>query len=412
MHIVFLTTSGMIGGAERSLLDLIFSLREAQPNWQFTVIAGEAGPLSKACEEIGARALVMELASDLARLGEFGVSNSRDSKKFSAMLAGRVALGGFSALRYARRLKRLLNDLKPDLVDTNGLKMHVFAGWATPPHVPLVWHIHDYVGTRPLLVRLLRLFIRRCDAAVVNSDSVGKDFQAALAPRIPIHTVCYGIDLKEFSADGPKLDLDAACQLPPREDGLVRIGLVGTFGKHKGHHTFLEALTMLPSDLAFRAYVVGGPLYRTDASQWSLDDLKHHVSRLGLSDRVGFTGFVSNPAAAMRSLDIVVHATTQPEPFGLVIAEAMACRRALTASRAGGAMEVFCEGVNALGHAPGDAHDLAGAIVRLAGDSNLRRTLGDAGRQTAERYFNRERLGGQLISIYRSVSPLPSRQTA
>jgi glycosyltransferase involved in cell wall biosynthesis len=256
------------------------------------------------------------------------------------------------------------------------------------------------------------MFIRRCNAAVVNSESVGKDFQLALAPRIPIHTVWNGIDLKEFSADGPKLDLDAACQLPPSEKALVRIGLVGTFAKHKGHHTFLEAVAMLPSDLQFRAYVVGGPLYRTDASQWSLDDLKSRVSRLGLSDRVGFTGFVSNPSAAMRSLDIVVHATTQPEPFGLVIAEAMACRRALTASRAGGAVEVFCEGVNALGHAPGDVQDLAAAIARLASDSNLRRTLGEAGRQTAERYFNRDRLGGQLVSIYESVSPLPSCQTA
>ena len=412
MHIVFLNTAGQIGGAERSLLDLIFSLRQAQPDWQFTVIAGETGPFSNACEEIGAHALAMDMPSDLARLGDFALSGASGRKQFRAVLAGRLALSGFSALRYGCRLRRLLSDLKPDLVHTNGLKMHLFGGWATPLYVPLVWHIHDYVSPRPVMVRLLRMSIRRCDAAVVNSESVGKDFQLALAPRIPIHTVSNGIDLKEFSADGPKLDLDAACQLPPSKEELVRIGLVGTFGKHKGHQTFLEALALLPSDLAFRAYVVGGPLYRTDASQWSLADLKNHASRLGLSKRVGFTGFVSKPAAAMRSLDIVVHATTQPEPFGLVIAEAMACRRALTASRAGGAMEVFCEGVNALGHSPGDVQDLAGAIVRLASDSNLRRTLGDAGRRTAERYFNRERLGGQLISIYRSLSPLTSRQTA
>jgi glycosyltransferase involved in cell wall biosynthesis len=412
MHIVFLNTAGQIGGAERSLLDLIFSLRQTRPDWQFTVIAGETGPLSKACEEIGAHAVTMDMPSDLARLGDFALSGTAGRKELRAVLAGRIALRGFSALRYASRLKRLLSDLKPDLVHTNGLKMHVFGGWATPPRVPLVWHIHDYVSPRPVMVRLLRMFIRRCDAAVVNSESVGKDFQLALAPRIPIHTVWNGIDLKEFSANGPKLDLDAACQLPRSEEELVRIGLVGTFGKHKGHHTFLEALALLPSDLAFRAYVVGGPLYRTDSSQWSLDDLKKHVCRLGLSDRVGFTGFVSNPAAAMRSLDVVVHATTQPEPFGLVIAEAMACRRALTASRAGGAMEVFCEGQNALGHAPGDVQGLAGAIASLAGDSNLRRTLGEAGRRTAERYFNRERLGGQLISIYRSVWPLQFRQTA
>ena len=60
--------------------------------------------------------------------------------------------------------------------------------------------------------------------------------------------------------------------------------------------------------------------------------------RSGLESRVGFTGFVQDSATAMRALDIVVHASTDPEPFGLVIAEAMACGKPVVASRAGGAV--------------------------------------------------------------------------
>lgn len=68
----------------------------------------------------------------------------------------------------------------------------------------------------------------------------------------------------------------------------------------------------------------------------------------------------------MRALDIVVHASTQPEPFGLVIAEAMACGRAVIASQAGGAAEIIDPGENALGLPPGDAAVLAERIVQLA----------------------------------------------
>src|SRR5207247_439443 len=66
------------------------------------------------------------------------------------------------------------------------------------------------------------------------------------------------------------------------------------------------------------------------------------------TDRVGFTGFLDDPASAMRALDIVVHASTQPEPFGLVIAEGMACGRAVIASRSGGSVEFIESGTNAL----------------------------------------------------------------
>ena len=90
----------------------------------------------------------------------------------------------------------------------------------------------------------------------------------------------------------------------------------------------------------------------------------------------------------MRALDIVVHASTQPEPFGMVIIEGMACGKAVIAGQAGGAAELFVDGENALAHAPGDAAD-AGAANRAVESrrDNSRKTLGKAGRETVERHF-------------------------
>jgi glycosyltransferase involved in cell wall biosynthesis len=84
----------------------------------------------------------------------------------------------------------------------------------------------------------------------------------------------------------------------------------------------------------------------------------------------------------LRALDVVVHASTSPEPFGLVIAEAMACERPVIVSVAGGAAEIVTLGVDALGHHPGDAEGLAARMTELAIDPALRRRLGSAaGRQ-------------------------------
>jgi glycosyltransferase involved in cell wall biosynthesis len=141
-------------------------------------------------------------------------------------------------------------------------------------------------------------------------------------------------------------------------------------------------------------------LYQTAASQYSLDDLRREAARRGLTDHVGFTGFMAEPATAMRALDIVVHASTAPEPFGLVIAEAMACGRAVIASDAGGARELFTAGVDAMVHTPGDKASLAARIYELACDPEARRRLGRAARLTAEQRFDRRRLAADLLPVY------------
>ena len=67
---------------------------------------------------------------------------------------------------------------------------------------------------------------------------------------------------------------------------------------------------------------------------------------------MGFTGFVAHSAAAMRTLDVVVHASTEPEPFGLVIAEAMATGRPVIISYSGGAEELRVLGLEVIASRP------------------------------------------------------------
>jgi glycosyltransferase involved in cell wall biosynthesis len=127
------------------------------------------------------------------------------------------------------------------------------------------------------------------------------------------------------------------------------------------------------------------------------------AAQLAVAGRVAFTGFVSDPAAAMRALDVVVHASTEPEPFGLVIAEAMACGRAVVASADGGAAEIVSDGVDALTHAPGDFQALARIITKLALDPELRLRLGRTAAASAASRFTRERLAAEMTPIYREV---------
>lgn len=400
MRIAFLSVSAGMGGSEASLLELVRGIRRLSPRAQPIVVVPREGPLASRVRNLGGEARVLPMPDALAAFGEWSLRGSTDVARKGAALIG--AAGAIAA--YQRSLGSLLSTLAPDVIHTNGFKLHVFGTRAAPANVPVVWHIHEYVNRRPLTRRLLRYHASRASAVVANSRSVADDVRSALGAQAPVTTTIYNaVDLDEFAPTGTAVDLDARAQLPPAPPGTIRVGLVATFARWKGHETFLQAIRALDS-ARVRAYIVGGPVYDTAGSQYTIDEVRALAAGMGVSDRVGFTGFVDRPAEAMRALDVVVHASTEPEPFGLVIAEGLACGRAVVVSAAGGAAELVEDDVDALTFTPGDADALARALARATGDAPLRARLGAAGRQTAVRRFDPEVFTLQFLALYERVS--------
>jgi glycosyltransferase involved in cell wall biosynthesis len=392
-----------MGGAEAVLLDILADLRNTRPEWQLELIVGEAGPLLAQAHALGVATHLLSFPVSLARLGDSSLRGAAASNT-SWLLFRELLFASNSVRSYVSSLRRKLRELAPDVIHTNGFKMHILAALAKPKQTPLIWHVHDYVSSRALMARLMKLFRKRCRLALANSNSVAADIKAACGESLPVHTVYNAIDTEVFSPQGDQLDLDSLSGLPTAGPGTIRVGMIATCARWKGHEVFLNALSLVPAEVPLRGYIIGDALYQTDGSQYSLAELKAHARQLGIADRVGFTGFVEQPAAAMRSLEIVVHASTAPEPFGLVIIEGMACGRAVIASEAGGAAELFEPGRTALGHPPGDVAQLAACITQLANDPDLRARLGQAGRAVVAQRFDRRRLATDLIPIYESVA--------
>lgn len=402
MDVLFLSGSAELGGAERSLLDIMSSLRLARPSWRLHLVTPADGPLVHDARAIGATAAALPFGPALARLGEPMAGGGADL----AHLVLRAARTAGPVAAYARRLRARLRTIAPDVIHTHGLKAHLFAAWVNPGRARVLWHLHDYVGRRPTSAVVLRRSIHRCAGIIANSHSVADDARAALGDAVPVTPVLNGIDLARYTPEGPRLDLDRGVR---RGDGraltagTLRVGLLGTFGRWKGHATFLQACARLSPDLRVHGYIIGAPLYATDASQYTLDELKAYATSLGIADRVTFTGYLPQADRALRALDIVVHASTEPEPFGLVIAEAMACGRPVIVADAGGAREIVRPDIDAVTHPPGDAASLAARIGELAGDPARRSRLGRAARAAAVQRFDRTRLAADLVPVYEGL---------
>src|SRR5579872_5328796 len=142
VRIAYLNPCGKLGGAETSLRELLAAIRGAEPAWELWLVLGEDGALSEIARNLGVNVVVQPFPRELARLGDTG---GRLNALWSLL---RAAVPTF---RYARRLRQQLRRIGPDIVHTNGFKMHLLGAWTRPRGTPVVWHIHDYVSSRPVM---------------------------------------------------------------------------------------------------------------------------------------------------------------------------------------------------------------------------------------------------------------------
>jgi glycosyltransferase involved in cell wall biosynthesis len=407
MRITCLSVSDQLGGSEVALVGMVTALERLRPDWQFQVVLPGDGPLRDRLNETRATCSVVPMPAALSRLGEWGAV--QDGWRASSQVALGIKLCGTAAAlpAYEFRLARAISDFHPDVIHTNGLKAHVLGARLRRPDASLVWHLHEYISPRKLTRWLLRRYASRCSVIVANSESVARDIAASVGPIPEVHVVPNSVDLDVFSPTGARLDLDRLAGLPPAAAHETRVGLVATYGRWKGHDVFLDALRLVASRRPIRGYIIGGPIYDTTNSQFTRPDLQAMIDSRGLGGCVGLTGRVES-APAMRALDIVVHASTAAEPFGLVIAEAMACGKAVITTGFGGAAELISNEHDALVAAAGDAVALAAAIERLANDPALGAAIGERARETACVRFAPETMASQLTQVFETIRLYPS----
>jgi glycosyltransferase involved in cell wall biosynthesis len=412
MKVIFLNPVGIMGGAERVLLTMLTALQQTDPNLELYLIIGSDGLLAEHASSLGIKVTVLPLPKMLQRMGDSALKKATtvgDRLKATLMLLWQVGVALPAVNVYCQQLRQIIRQINPDLIHSNGIKTHLLIGLSGSQSIPVIWHIHDFYSTRPFMAKVLRWVSRQASVAIAISQAVAADVQATL-PGLPVKVIYNSVDIEYFSPglredEGRRRELFpfSVVRPPSSSPSPIRIGLVATFARWKGHDVFLDAAAQIVNkrpDLDVQFYIVGGAIYETKGSQFSEQELQEKVRSLDIADKVEFLGFQPNIADIYRGLDIVVHASTQPEPFGLVIAEAMACGRPVIVSQAGGAAELFTDGEDAIGVEPGNSIALALAMQQLVDNAAQRQSLSKNARATALKQFDSDRLGQQILTTY------------
>ena len=202
------------------------------------------------------------------------------------------------------------------------------------------------------------LLSARVDALVCISDAVLQFTRTSGARVRDRRRVYNAIDTEALQGVKPTL--------PP---GPKRVGIVGRIMPKKGQHHFVEAAALICRKLPEVEFFVIGQSTGDDRSYE--DAARTTAKRLGLGSRIHWTGHINEPLGLMKSLDVIVHAAVEPEPFGRVIIEALALGRPIVATALGGPVEIIEDGSSGFLVPPGDASAIAAKVMCLLDDDEL-----------------------------------------
>ena len=294
------------------------------------------------------------------------------------------------------RLWCYLRRERPDILHTH-LFMASCLGRLLAPltgvgRVVVTLHRVEYPGAQHWIERF---FARFTFLYVTDSHAAAKMLSSQLGvPQEKVRVIYNGIDRDEFlpppnsQVSRQSLNIDAECLV---------IGIIAHLDREKGHAFLFEALAHAKPRLPkFRLLVVG--------DGWLRADLQRMATELGLAEEIQFLGQRADLARLLSAMDIFVLPSSW-EGFGIILAEAMFMKVPVITTRdGGGCAEVVEEGDGGLLVGYGDKAELGDALVRLAQDPALRRSLGDRGRARVERMFTAPVMVEQYAAIYRELT--------
>ncbi len=373
-RILYITPTGERGGAETVLLNILRHLDRQRFNP--SVICFQEGDF---VNELKQKANVEVVILPAARF-----RNLRES------------------VNLIRQIKKIIKEENIHLVHANGTGAHLFGGLAARLcNIPNLYHIHDQLEWSWNLqgaLNKLALLIPSSQAIAVSQyaeKSLRRNFFSPTNLRVIHNALTEGAYSASADIERTKIELGWKNDSP-------LIVWCGRLQRWKGTHVFIKsAATVIQQIPAARFLIVGGSLFGIESDYEK--ELHVLVKEFKLEDEVRFTGHIKNVGRYLAAADLVVHSSIEPEPFGMVILEAMALGKPVIASNLGGPVEIVEPHQTGLLVEPNNHPALAEAMIHLLNDEERRVDMGNAGRRRAEKDFSISQMMLKLETLYEEI---------
>lgn len=374
-RVLFVSHTGHLGGAERSLLELIRSL-----NGRVEAVL--------ACPYPSELAESAQPYSSLLPLSVPSLDRPRGIIKAIKLL--------YKLRRASSQLSYWMNQHRIQLVHSNSTKAQLLVGKAARRNrIPSVWHWRDFYDNR----RINRFLTKTTDRSIAISKSVYNFAYEQTEQKKNLQIVKNGIP--DYWPSESQSALNSWRAVRSLEDSAVVVAVVGQLIPRKNHEDVIcaarQAIQAQPNLQFVFAYPQNDSL--SVAAERRLRSLIWNAEMDGHFHLLRYQPDITE---LMTSSDILV-IPSQREPFGRVAVEAMMARRPVIAYDVDGLSEIVVDGQTGRLIEPNNIEQLSSAIAELASDRTLCEKMGRAGRERAHREFNVTRVASEVMEIYEQM---------
>ena len=366
-NILFIHSSSEMYGSDRSLLNIVKYIDKSE--FKVHVILPCDGPLVDEMKKIS------EVTVEI-----FEVAVLR--RKNLSVKGGLEYLKQYTAsLSY---LKKYIRKNNIDIVDTNTAVVFPGAVAAKKCGIKSVWHIREIIRSK-LENRVISFVMNRyADIIVANSKSTG----AALMVNQDKVRVIYNA-VEETAGDSNK------------ECTTMNVGMAGRINRWKGQKLFVDAAEIVHTQMPDIKFKIAGDVYKGE--EYIKENLICYIREKHLEDVVSLLGQVNDMSLFYNDIDLFVLPSIQPEPFGLVVIEAMEYGIPVIATNHGGPVEIIDNGIDGYLVDYGSAEEMASRIIELMSDYNKLKAMGCSGRIKKRSTFAVENMVKNVEKVFHEV---------
>jgi glycosyltransferase involved in cell wall biosynthesis len=359
--ILFVNNTGKWGGAEKVMLN---SVVVSKGYCKCYIALGSRGELYERLVAIGLRDNIF-------------IYNSNDMADEEFVLFGvkffnpvKILKNILSLLLSIRKIKKIVKINKIDIVLANNLQAILICSFSLViSKVKLVWHEHSIQPTviRRIILDLVGLLVPK---KIISVSNAVKDSHYSFIHN-KISVIYNGFDFSKLDINSKKT-LRHEFGLP---DNQLIVAIPAVLRRWKGHMIFIEAakLVLDNTDRDVKFLIIGGEVLESEAGY--KESLLEKVNSLGIQKNVVFTGHRQNVYQIMcQDMDILVSASTSPDPLPTIVLEAMSSGTAIVASNVGGVQEMIGSNTGRL-VCVNDPYEMAKAILELVENPSIRGKL-------------------------------------
>lgn len=380
MRVAFYNHTGVVSGAEISLLLMAKNMRRAE-----AILFAPEGELTERAREAGVQ--VVPVKGYRARL-------SKNPLKLLMDIIGMLGEGF--------RLARMMKSHSIDLIHANSLRAGIMASLFNWVHrLPMVWHVRDNLP-KGLIGKGISLLAKLTVKAIIGiSQSVFQGFdRKKLANRM--HLIHNGVELHESTYEEKERwreEFRKEFNLPLQSKVIVIIGQIAPWKRQEDAIRAMRSLLDRGHDVYL--CVVGEAKFGQSCNEY-WDSLHELTANLGLENHVRFTGFRKDVVEICCAADLLFLCSDN-EPFGRVIIEAMSQALPVIATRAGGVPEIIDHEHSGLLYEVGDLKGLWNCAERLFNNEDLRLRIAGNAEERVNEFFTIQNTVYKVEALYQFI---------